>query len=91
MEKKHYNITISGRVQGVGFRFSTREMARSTGVKGYVRNLPSGQVYIEVEGSEVQLRHFLSWCHQGPRYGKVDQVTFTEGEFKAFSLFDIKA
>jgi len=48
--KKHVNITVKGRVQGVGFRYSAMEAAEELGIKGFVRNMPDGSVYIEAEG-----------------------------------------
>ena len=46
----HQNIRISGRVQGVGFRYNAREAAFHYGIKGFIRNQPNGDVYIEAEG-----------------------------------------
>lgn len=71
----HYNIKISGRVQGVGFRYSAAGEARYRGIKGFVKNLPDGSVYIEAEGSAEQLNSFVEWCRLGPRLGHVDSVT----------------
>jgi two-component system LytT family response regulator len=51
----HKNIRITGRVQGVGFRYSARSLASSLGIKGFVRNLPNGEVYIEAEGNYLTL------------------------------------
>lgn len=90
VRKLHLNITITGRVQGVGFRFAAKSMAKSLGIKGFVENLYNGQVYVEAEGSEVQLKHFLNWCHQGPSFANVEEVYSDEAELKGFRYFDIK-
>jgi acylphosphatase len=89
VKKIHKNITVKGKVQGVGFRFSTKSMAHSLGIKGFVKNLYNGDVYIEAEGSELQLRHFIEWCYKGSSYSHVYDVTIEEGELKNFTYFDV--
>lgn len=88
-KKTHKKITVIGNVQGVGFRFSTKSMANSLGIKGFVKNLYSGDVYIEAEGSEIQLRQFITWCHKGNSYSRVYEVKIEEGELKNFTRFEI--
>ncbi len=87
--KIHKNITVIGRVQGIGFRFACRNMANSLGIKGYVKNLYDGNVFIEAEGTELQLRHFIEWCHTGPTYANVSEIKESEGTVKGFKHFDI--
>ena len=70
---KHYNIRISGRVQGVGFRYSAMQMAQVYGVKGFVRNEADGSVYLEVEGNEPNIGLFIGWCEKGPGYGRIEK------------------
>jgi len=53
-------VVYSGEVQGVGFRYTTRSLARGFDVTGYVRNLPDRRVELVVEGSEDQLEGFLA-------------------------------
>ncbi len=89
MSRKHLNIFIEGRVQGVWFRASTQRKARELGVKGIVKNLPDGRVYVEAEGSEEQLHAFIEWCQQGPELARVDKVEITEDGLKNFSDFQI--
>jgi acylphosphatase len=89
IRKIHKNIRVTGRVQGVGFRFACRNMAHSLGIKGFVKNLYDGSVYIEAEGTEVQLQHFLHWCQEGPAYANVNEVFTDAGEVKGFKFFDI--
>lgn len=86
---KHVNITVTGRVQNVGFRYSTFSMARSLGVKGFVKNLPNKYVYIEAEGPDNILSDFINWCKKGPEYAKVDEVVIYETELKNFADFQI--
>ena len=87
---KHFNITISGRVQGVGFRYSARSIAKYMGIKGFVRNLYDNKVYIEAEGDDRQLSEFINWCHKGPESARVDNVLVLPGEVKAFDSFEVR-
>ncbi|MCS7045168.1 MAG: acylphosphatase [Gemmataceae bacterium] len=52
-------VLYSGHVQGVGFRFTTRELAQRFAVGGWVRNLPDGQVELVVEGEAAEVNEFL--------------------------------
>lgn len=74
-DKLLYKIHVSGHVQGVGFRWSALREARNCGINGFVKNLSDGRVYIEAEGSEIQLSTFVEWCKKGPGFGFVDSVT----------------
>jgi len=65
---------ISGRVQGVWFRASTREQAVRLGVNGYARNLADGRVEVLACGDEEALSQLQEWLWQGPRGARVDQV-----------------
>jgi len=69
-----YKIYVNGHVQGVGFRLSAAREARSRGIKGFVKNLSDGSVYIEAEGSIKQLNTFVEWCKKGPGFGFVESV-----------------
>ena len=60
------HAVVSGRVQGVGFRWSARAEAQRLGVSGWVRNLPDGTVEAEVEGDEGSVAGMLAWLHRGP-------------------------
>jgi acylphosphatase len=67
-------VLISGMVQGVNFRASTRAQARLAGVGGWVRNRADGRVEALFEGSRHQVEALLRWCQHGPRSAEVDQV-----------------
>jgi len=69
-----YKIYITGRVQGVGFRGSAAREARNREIKGFVKNLSDGSVYIEAEGSKEQLNSYVDWCKKGPVFGFVESV-----------------
>jgi acylphosphatase len=59
-------IRLRGRVQGVGFRYFVRGVAREVGVVGRVRNLPGGDVEIEVAGETEKVEEFKGWIRRGP-------------------------
>ena len=86
----HYNITVSGKVQGVWYRKSTKDTAARLGVYGFVENLDNGNVYIEAEGTEAQLKELVAWCHQGPEFALVSHVKYKEDTVQGFKEFDIK-
>jgi len=87
---KHLNIRISGRVQGVGFRYSAMQAARSFGINGFARNEPDGSVYIEAEGAEPAIGLFEDWCRKGPGHGRVDRVTCSVSNLQGFEEFRIR-
>jgi acylphosphatase len=74
MNKLLYKIHVTGRVQGVGFRWNAVNEARNRGITGYVKNLSDGSVYLEAEGHREQLDAFVEWCKAGPGFGFVDSV-----------------
>jgi acylphosphatase len=65
---------VSGRVQGVGFRFFAEDQARLEQIAGYVRNLPDGRVEALAEGDEENVERFERALHRGPRGAIVERV-----------------
>ncbi len=65
---------VSGRVQGVFYRASTREQALALGLAGHARNLPDGRVEVLVSGGREALERFERWLWQGPSAARVDAV-----------------
>jgi acylphosphatase len=59
-EVNHATVFFTGRVQGVGFRYQTLQVAKGFEVAGFVRNLPDGRVQLEVEGRAGELREFIA-------------------------------
>lgn len=86
---KHFSIRVSGKVQGVFFRATTKEQADLLGVKGFVRNEANGDVYIEAEGNDNQLQEFLKWCEHGSSRARVDNLQIEEGLLKNFVRFEV--
>ncbi|HIE29165.1 TPA: acylphosphatase [Candidatus Poribacteria bacterium] len=75
---KQYHILVSGWVQGVGFRYFARARAMMLGIKGYVRNLRSGQVEVVAEGSKSDLETFVHYLRRGPEFSRVTDVKIEE-------------
>ena len=63
---KHLTFVVSGKVQGVFYRASARDVANSLGLKGTILNLPNGNVQIDVEGEQEVINKFYTWCLEGP-------------------------
>lgn len=89
MENLRVEISVFGRVQGVLFRFSTKEKAREFGLVGFVKNMPDGSVYIEAQGREDVIEKLISWCHSGPPIAEVERVVVKKTlELKNFANFE---
>lgn len=88
--KKNLQISISGKVQGVGFRYSALHKAQQLGINGYVKNMYDGSVFIEAEAEEVSMDHFLIWCNKGPAFSRVEKVSITGGSIKNYTSFTVK-
>jgi acylphosphatase len=87
--KKHIAVRIYGKVQGVFFRASTQQQAKSMGLTGFVRNEKDGSVYLEAEGNEVALQQLIAWVHLGPDRASVTKVEVKEiDELKEFTTFE---
>jgi acylphosphatase len=71
-------VVVSGRVQGVGFRAAVSRHARTRGVAGWVRNLPTGEVEAVFEGDEAAVDGMVRFCGDGPRGAVVDDVDVVE-------------
>ncbi|KAA3634487.1 MAG: acylphosphatase [Proteobacteria bacterium] len=81
---------VEGRVQGVFFRQSTRNVARELGVTGWCRNLDDGRVEVCACGDEATLNQFRSWLRCGPRAARVDKVNVALVEMPVPADFDIR-
>ncbi len=90
MKDKSAQLRITGRVQGVGFRYYAVQKAREFNISGYVMNMHDGSVFIEAEGFEADLDQFILWCERGPVSARVDKVDITPGVFKNYKGFGIK-
>ena len=87
----HYDIRVQGRVQGVFFRASTQKEALRLGLKGFVKNVYDGTVYIEVEGEQQKIDQLLKWIGQGgPPRAEVFNYDCNAGDFKDYKSFEIR-
>lgn len=83
------SIIVTGKVQGVWFRQSTKEKAMELSITGEVSNQPDGTVKIIATGTKEQLSLFTDWCKQGPSKAKVENVLTTVVPYKQFTSFTI--
>ncbi|MCD6371499.1 MAG: acylphosphatase [Candidatus Aenigmarchaeota archaeon] len=88
---KRIHVKIFGKVQGVGFRVSTKMMAKTLGIKGWIRNCEDGSVEAVFEGKESSVEKILEWCKRGPPLARVDGVEVKEEKYKGeFRNFEIR-
>ena len=73
-ELRRVHLWISGQVQGVFFRATTREEARARGLTGWVRNAPDGRVEAELQGDAAAVEELIAECRTGPPMAKVEDV-----------------
>lgn len=87
---KRIHLIAYGDVQGVFYRSNTRKKASELGLKGYVKNLPNGNVEVVAEGSENKLNELIEFCKNNPGYSDVSKVEVKEekakNEFKDFEV-----
>lgn len=90
MTKLHIIITVTGNVQGVGFRAYVKTEADRLGIMGFVKNCSDSSVCIEAEGEQDTLNQLIAWCHHGPELANVEKVEVQEGECIGVTGFDIR-
>jgi acylphosphatase len=83
------HLAISGRVQGVGFRFYMERKARELGIVGWVRNRRDGSVESVVQGNAQAVEAMIAWARQGPPSAVVAEVKISEGEGE-FGRFEVR-
>jgi acylphosphatase len=82
MMKRRVRFRVMGRVQGVAFRATARDMAHRLGVRGWIANLPTGAVEGEAEGDASAVDAFLAWAAKGPPGARVDQLDVDDATLK---------
>ena len=89
-EKVAAEITVSGRVQGVGYRYFTERAALEHGINGWSMNQPDGRVMLDIEGAKKDADLFIEELKKGPRMAQVTDVSVTWkpflGRFKNFFI-----
>ena len=90
MTKVRAHVLVSGRVQGVFFRYETRKRAREKGVTGWVRNTLDGRVEAIFEGEKENVDYMIEFCRRGPPAARVTKVEVRwepyKGEFREFQI-----
>ncbi len=88
---KTYRAVLSGRVQGVGFRFYVESAAERYNIKGYVKNTIEGRVETVCQGREKDLKIFMDKIKNGPSLSYVNEVKIEEiNDSREYSIFEIK-
>jgi acylphosphatase len=87
---RRVHVFVSGRVQGVFFRASTRDQGLHLGVSGWVRNMRDGRVEAVFEGDDEQVEKMLAWCQRGSHFSRVDDVEVAEEAIENIKGFYIQ-
>ena len=87
--QKRISLIITGKVQGVGYRYSVKLKAESMAIRGYVRNQLDGSVFVTVQGENTAVENFVKWCYKGPSAALVRGVEKIPGTIEDFSEFKI--
>ena len=87
--QKRISLLITGKVQGVGYRYSAKLKAESMAIRGYVRNQLDGSVFVTVQGENTAVENFVKWCYEGPSAALVRGVEKIPGTIEDFSEFKI--
>ena len=86
---KTIRLTINGKVQGVFYRATAKDVADQFGIKGWVKNLPDNNVEIRATAPEELLQKLIDWCKQGPPKARVEEVIVEELSLEEFNAFRI--
>jgi acylphosphatase len=87
---KAKRFIVSGRVQGVGYRYFVRRQAQALGLAGWVRNLPDGRVEAFVEGPSAQLEQIERLLREGPALARVKGIESSEAAPSLATDFEIR-
>jgi acylphosphatase len=86
-----YEIKITGRVQGVGFRYYTQKVARDLELNGWVKNTTDKAVLVTVQGNEKDIETFIDYLRIGPALARVNKISkYKMPATKKFSDFEVK-
>lgn len=87
---KRLRIRVTGKVQGVFYRASTKAKAKELGLNGWVQNAEDGSVLIEAEGEDLNLDKLVEWCQQGPGAAQVNGVETNEIIPEGVNSFEVR-
>ena len=83
------NLVIEGKVQGVGYRYSAKIKAESLFIKGSVKNMLDGTVFLTAQGKKEAMEEFLRWCYKGPPGAIVRKIEKVHGKTEDLSEFRV--
>ena len=86
---KTVHLLIKGKVQGVFFRATAKDVANLHDLKGWIKNTEDGDVEAVVSGNGEQVKEFIEWSKQGPPRAQVTDVIVTEQEYEEFKKFSV--
>lgn len=89
-EPRAVRVRVSGRVQGVGFRYSTSARAAELGLSGWVRNLVDGSVEAHLEGDGDRVQEMLDWLRRGPALARVDRLDALDADALGSGSFEVR-
>ncbi|WP_070963364.1 acylphosphatase [Vibrio sonorensis] len=90
MEEKCVKFIVSGKVQGVGFRYHTSYQGKNLNLTGYAKNLDNGDVEVMARGREENLKKLELWLLKGPQMSRVDSLQRDDVELQEFKDFNIR-
>jgi len=90
MSRRRVHVYVTGKVQGVYYRATTRDTAREHGVDGWVKNLDDGRVEAVFEGDPDDVEAMIDFCHEGSSRATVDDVDVTEAEPAGLDGFEVR-
>lgn len=90
LKKTCLRVLVSGLVQGVGYRYSTKQKAIALGIVGWVRNLPDGRVEATIQGEALSIDSMMKWFYEGPPAARVTAVETEQRPSQALEGFEIR-
>ncbi|WP_324757455.1 acylphosphatase [Haloarcula montana] len=90
MSRTRVHVFVSGRVQGVYYRATTRDTAREQGVDGWVKNLDDGRVEAVFEGNEEAVEAMIDFCHEGSKRADVTGVEVSYEDPEGLDGFEVR-
>lgn len=90
MSRRRVHVYVTGQVQGVFFRATTRDTAQEQGVDGWVKNLDDGRVEAVFEGDPEDVESMVEFCYEGSEMASVSTVEVSEEEPEGLAGFEIR-
>ena len=86
---KTVHIKVSGKVQGVFFRATAKEVAKHLSISGWIKNTDEGNVEALVTGENEPINKFIQWCNKGPEEAHVLNIIVTDRPLQSFENFKV--